>query len=103
MAAGAVLWRRLVKENALSRHNFRQLMALGAAHILMSATQRECSSLLMVEERGLPLHAVVAFGTAGNVGYGKLPPVDVFMAVLAFCRGSLEVHVDQLGLKIWRL
>ena len=102
MAGDAILRRRLIEQNGLSRHHFGQLVALGAAHILMRPTQRECSSLLMVEKRRLPLHAVVALGTARNVGYSELFPVDVFMTVLALCRRGLEVHVHQLGLKIWR-
>lgn len=102
MAGGTIFRRRLVEEHCLSRHYFRQLMALGAVHILMSTAQRECSSFLVIEKRGLPLHAVVALGTARNVGYGELFPVDVFVAVLALCRRGLEVHVDQLGLKVWR-
>ena len=103
MAGGAILWRRLVEEHGLSGHHFRQLMALGAAHILMSAAQGERSSLLVVEERGLPPHAVVALGTARNVSHSELLAVNVFMAVLALCRCGLEVHIDQLGFKIRRL
>lgn len=102
MAGGAIFRRRLIEQNGLSRHHFGQLVALDAAYILMRPAQRECSSLLVVEKRRLPLHAVVALGTARNVGYGELFPVDVLMTVLALCRCGLEVHVDQLGLKIWR-
>ena len=102
MAGGAILRRRLVEENGLRCHLFRRLVALGAVNILMSPAQWECSAFLVVEERGLPLHAVVALGTARNIAYGELFPVNVFMAVLALCRCGLEVHVDQLGLKIWR-
>ena len=102
MTGGAILRRRLVEQNRLRRHHLRQFVALGTADILMSTAQRECSSLLVVEKRRLPLHAVVALGTARNVGYGELFPVDVFMAVLTLGRGRLEVNVDQLGFKIRR-
>jgi len=102
MTGGAILRRRLVEQNRLRRHHLRQFVALGTADILMSTAQGERSSLLVVEKRRLPLHAVVALGAAGNVGYGELFPMDVFMAVLALCRCGLEVHVDQLGFKIWR-
>ena len=102
MAGGAVLGRRLIEENGLSPYHSRLLMALGAAHILMGAAQRKRCSFLVVEERGLPLHAVVALGAARNVSHSELLAVNVFVTVLALCRCGLEVHVDQLGLKIWR-
>ena len=51
----------------------------------------------------LPLHAVVALGAVGDVFFGELLPVNVFVAIFTLHGRGLEVHVDQLGFKIGRL
>jgi len=102
MAGGAILGRRLVEEHSLARNELRRLVTFSAADVLMSPAQRELGSPIMVEERGLPFHAVVAFHAAGNAGLGELLPVGVFVAVLTKGGRSFEIRVDQLGLKIRR-
>ena len=57
----------------------------------------------MIEQRGLPLHAGVAFGATRNVSRGELLSVNVLVAVLALCRRRLEVHIHELGFKVGRL
>ena len=78
-------------------------MALGATNVLVGAAQRELGSLLVVEQRRLPLHAGVAFGASCGVTLGKLLAVNVLVAIFALSGRSLEVYVHQLGFKVWWL
>lgn len=103
MAGGAVFRRGLIEKNRLRADHLRQLVTVCAAHILMRPAQRERRPLLMIEQRRLPFHAVVALDTAGNVGLRKLLSVDIFVAILALGRSSLEIDVDEASLKIGRL
>jgi len=103
VARRAIFGRGLVEHNSLSANYLRQLMTLRAADVLMGAPQRKSRPLLMIEQRRLPLHAVVAFGAARHLHLGELFAMDVLMAVLALCRSGLEVHVHQLGLEVRRL
>ena len=102
VACRAVLGSRLVEQNRLGRNNPGRLVTLGAAHILMSAPQRERRPLLMVKQRRLPLRAVVALGAMRNIRNCKLLPMDVVMAVFAGGRRRFEVDVDQPGFEIRR-
>jgi len=56
----------------------------------------------VVKKGGLPLDAVVAFGAGGRFPFGELFSVDVLVAVLAQGRGSLEIHVKEIGFEVWR-
>ena len=103
MTGHALLGRGLVKQNGFCASRFRQLVAVDAADVLVGATQRESSSLVMVEQRWLPLHAVVAFGATRGLARSKLLSVDILMAIFALRRGRLEIYVDQLRFKIARL
>lgn len=103
MACGAVLGRRLVEENRLCGHHFRQFVAVGAPNVLMRSSEREIGPLLMVKRRRLPLDAVVAVGAPRDIGLRELLAVDVLMAILALKRSNLEIHIDQLGFQVWRL
>ncbi len=78
-------------------------MTQGAAHVLVSAPQREACSLLMIKQRRLPPGAIVALSATGYVGRGELLSVDVFVAVFTDCGRRLEVDVHQPGLEIRRL
>ena len=99
----AVFRRGLVEENCFGAYHFRQLMALRAANILMRPAQREGGPFLVVEQRGLPFHAVVILGAAGYTLKGKLLAMGIIVAILAQLRSRLEVHVHQLGFEIGRL
>jgi len=57
----------------------------------------------MIEERRLPFRAVVTLSAASDVRFGKLLAVDVLVAILALSRSSLEIDVDEAGLKVGRL
>lgn len=103
MTRDAILWRRLVEENSFCGNDFRQLMALPASHFLMRAAQGERSSLFMVKQRGLPLHAVVALGAAGGFATGKLFSMDIRVAILALVGSCFEIGVHQFGFEIRRL
>src|SRR5438045_1879913 len=59
VTSSAVFRRGLVEQNGFSVDDFGQLMALWAADILMRPAQRESGPLLVIEQRRLPLHAVV--------------------------------------------
>ena len=61
MAGLAGLGRRLVKQHRVSVHQLLERVAGRAGNILVAALERE-RRLLVVEERGLPLVAVVAGG-----------------------------------------
>src|ERR1700732_1406078 len=103
MAGRAVLWCRLVEENRLVGDDFVQFVTIGALDVLVCATQGERGPLFVIEQRGLPLRAVVAVGAWGSVAVGdELLSVDVLVAVLALHRGGLEIRIDQLGFEVWR-
>lgn len=103
MTCGTVLGRRLVEENRLLGHHFHQFVTFGAAHVLVRSPKRKIGPLVMVERRRLPLDAVVAVGAARDIGFRELLAVDVLMAILALRGSSLEIRIDQLGLKVRRL
>ncbi len=93
----------LVEQNRLGADNSRQLVALRAAHILMRTSQRKLRSLVMIEERRLPFHAVVTLRATGHIRFRELLSVDVLMAVLALCRRSFEIHIKKIGFQVGRL
>src|SRR5215469_17921878 len=92
VASDAVFRRRLVEEYFLFSNFLEQFVTLGALYVLVCPPQREGSPLVVVEQRGLPFHAVVAVGTWGGFALGELLSVNVCVAVLAGHRGSLEIH-----------
>lgn len=102
MTGHAVFGRGLVEDDGFGGDNFCQFMTFCAPNILMGAPQRERGPLLMIEQRGLPLHAVVALGAGCDVAFRKLLSVDVLMAVLTLSGGGFEVDVDQPGFQIRR-
>ena len=102
MAGRALLGCRFVEKDGFGLHHLRQLVTLAAAYVLVCAAQRK-RSLLVVEKRRFPLHAVVAFRAARDLPLGELLSVDVLVAILALGRRHLEIHVHQLGFKVRRL
>jgi len=94
MASGTILRRGLVKENGLCRDYFRKFVTFRAAHILVCAAQRETGALLVIEERWLPLHAVVTLRARRNPCLGELLAVNVLVAVLTTRGRSLEIHIQ---------
>ena len=94
MASCALFRCGLVEEHRLPVDELRQLVAVGAAHVLVRPPQRECRLLLMIEERGSPLHGVVAVDAARNLSLGELLAVDVFMAIFTLSRRRLEINID---------
>ena len=57
----------------------------------------------MIEKRWLPLRSVVAIGAGSNTaGIGKLRPVNVLVALFAFARSRLEIHIHHARFKVWR-
>ncbi len=103
MARRTILWCGLVEEDGLCTDDPSELVALCAADILVRPAQRERSPLLVIEQRGLPLHAVVAFGAASDVRLRELLPMNVLVAILALSRSGLEIDVDEASLEVGRL
>ena len=103
MARGAIFWRRFVKENSFCRDDFRQLVAFGAAHILVRTAQRKNRQLIVVEQRRLPLHGGVTVNAMGGIAFGELFSVNIFMTLLALLGSGFEINVEQPGLQVGRL
>jgi len=103
MAGGALFGRRLIEQYRLGRDYPGQFVALRAAHILVRSPQREIRPRLMIEQRRLPLDAVMAVRARGNVRLRELLAVDIFMAILALDGRSREIHIDQLRFQVGRL
>jgi len=101
MTSGAVFRSGLVEQHALSLNDSHFLVASLTAHVLMCSPQGE-RCVFVIEKRGLPFRWVVAVGAGGDSAFGKLLAVGVLMALLAFRRSRLEVHVHQLRLKVRR-
>ena len=102
MTGGAILWCGFIENDCFRIDHSGELMTLRTRDPLMRAAQRERSTFLMVEERWLPLRAVVALGTASHFPYSELLRVYVLVTVFALRWSRLEVYVDEFGLKIWR-
>lgn len=77
-------------------------MALGAAHLLMSAPQGKCSSLFMVKQRRLPFRGVVTLGASSDVRASELFAVDILVTVLALAGSGFEIHVQQFRFQVRR-
>lgn len=103
MTGSAILGSGFIEENGLGSDYFRQLMAVGAADVLVRSAQGKCRTFLMIEQGWPPLHTVVALGTAGDIPLGKLFAVNIFVAIFALCGSGLEVDIDKPGFKIRRL
>lgn len=103
MADRALLGRGLVEQHCLSLYQPGQFVTVSAAHILVRSPQRECCSLVVVEQRRLPPGTIVTLCTTCYVRLGKLPAVDVLMALLTLGWRSFEIDVDQLRFQIRRL
>lgn len=103
MARRTILCCGLVEEDGLCADHLGELVALRTADILVRPAQRERSPLLVIEQRRLPFHAVVAVGAAGDVRLRELLPVNVLVAILALSRSSLEIDVDEVSLQVGRL
>ena len=103
MAGRAFLGRRLVEQHSLALHHPAGFVAGFATDVAMGSLQRERRSLIVIEQRWLPLGGVVALCAWGYAVLGKLLSMNVFMALLALARRCLEVHVQQAGLHVRRL
>lgn len=102
MACRAILGRGLVEQDCLRSDRFCQLVTFRAPDVLVSAAQREGGPLLMIEQGRLPFHAVMAIGAGCGFPFGKLLPVGILVAILAYRGRGLEVRVDQLSFEVWR-
>ena len=95
----------LVKEHLFGLDCLHQLVTAVATYIAMHALQWESRALVVIEQRRLPLHAVVAIRAWGYLvrSTGKLRTVNILMAFFALTRCRTEVGVRQLSAHVWRL
>lgn len=103
MAGRALLRGRLVEQDLLAVDDPCQRVALRAARFLVRPLERERGALIVIEQRRLPLRAVVARDATGNSVLRELLPMDIFVAVFALRRRCLEVDICQLRLQVRRL
>jgi hypothetical protein len=73
-----------------------------AADVLVGSLKRKFSPLVMIEKGRLPFGAVMTVSARRNPGFGKLPAVDILVAILTFRRRGLEIHMDQARLLVRR-
>ncbi len=99
----ALLRRRLVEKHFLAFNHPNLFVASSALHVLVQALQRKGRPLVMVEQRRLPLGAVVAVDAGGDAVLGELFAVDLLMAIFALGRCRREIRSDELGLQVRRL
>ena len=67
MAGGAILGRRFIEQDGLGGNYPRQLVILGAAHILVSSTQGKGRPFVVIERGRLPLGRIVTIRAASNI------------------------------------
>lgn len=105
VACRALLRCRFVEQHHLCVHRLHQFVATFAAHVAMDALQWKRRPLVVIEQRRLPLRAVVAVRARRNVirRPGKLRTVHVLVALFTLERRALEVHILEVGTHIRRL
>lgn len=102
MTGGAFLGRGLVEQDSLAFHHPRQLVAAFTANVAMHSFQWKGRPFVVVEKRRLPFGGVVAFRASCSSCLGELITMNFLMAVLAFCRRRLKVHVRKPGFHVGR-
>lgn len=95
MAVDTGRWCQLVDDRRLSRNQAHLGVALIAAHIGMTALQREAGTGVVIENGRNPALHVVTIGAYGFSGFDELRVVRVFVALLAHLSCSFEL--DFLG------
>ena len=100
VAVGAFLGSGLVEKDGLAGYRPGQFVASFAADVLVRALQRESGPLIVVKQRRFPTSAVVALRARRDSSLGKLPAVDVLVALLTLRWRRLEVHMDQASLLV---
>lgn len=103
VTCGAIFRSRLVEENRFGSDYFSHFVAVNTTYSLMRSTQREGRARLMIKERRLPLHAVVAFRATRDLSLGELLSMDVLMTVFTLRGRGLEIYIEKLGFEIRRL
>ena len=106
MAIRASLGRGRIEKDLFAVDGLKQLVAAHALYVLMLTLQGEGRAFVVIESGWLPLArvmAVVALRHFVGEKLGELAAVDVFVALLAFLRRLLEVHVGHLRFEIRRL
>ena len=101
MARRAILGCGLVKQYRLAFYCPGLFMASCASHVAMHSLEREACSSVMIEQRRLPLSAVMAVGAkCGAIGLDELGAVNIGVATLASRGRHLEIHINELGLQV---
>ncbi len=94
--------RRFVEKNGLAFDYTCQLVASLATDIAMHAFQGERGPLVVVEQRRLPSCRIVTSSAGRNAPFGKLPPMNILVALLTFGRRLGKIYVLQGGLHVGR-
>jgi len=103
VARRAILGCGLVKQYRLAFYCPGLFMASCASHVAMHSLEREACSSVMIEQRRLPLSAVMAVGAeCGAIGLDELGAVNIGVATLASRGRHLEIDIDEFGLQIRR-
>ena len=78
-------------------------MASRTAHVAVYSLQREARSSVVIEQRWLPLGAVMTFGAGRSaIRLYELGAMNIGVAPLASRRRHLEIDIDEFGLQIRR-
>ena len=102
MTSYAFFGRRLVEQHWFPFHIAGQLVTSIAARPTVSAFEGKSRALVMIKQRRLPFHAVVATVAGGDVIALKLPAVGVGMASIALHRCNFEIYARDQKLRILR-
>jgi len=97
--AGRGCWS--VEEHRVSIDLFPERVACGAGHFFMTTLQRKLC-LVVIEERGTPLVAVVTSGAIA-CACAELSRMWVFVAFYAGSRGIGELNMHHVEFHVWRL
>jgi len=94
---------RLVKEHLLAPDHPNLFVASFAADVFVQTLQGKGSAFVMVEQRRLPLRAVVTVGAGRDSIFRELLAVDILVALLTLGRRSGEIGRDELRFHVGRL
>lgn len=103
VAIRALLRSGLVEKDLPALHGSHAFMAVPARHVLVGASQRKRSPLLMIEQGRLPFGAIVTLYARSDAVLRELLSMYIFMTLFAFCRRRGEIYGAELGPEVRRL
>ena len=100
MARLALLGRWLVEKHLLVFDHANLFVACLTADVLVLTLQGKRSPLVVIEQRRLPLRAVVTFDTRGHAILDELLAVNFRVAILTLGGSGSEIGSDELSLQV---